>query len=60
MTRRTALAASAELALWWAGFGLLWLVLVSAVDALEVLVGGGAAAVGALAARAGRRAVTGR
>ncbi|WP_031480570.1 hypothetical protein [Streptomyces bicolor] len=60
MTRRTALAATAELAAWWAAFGLLWLVLVSTVDALEVLVGASAAAVGAVAARAGRRAVTAR
>ncbi|HEY1178820.1 MAG TPA: hypothetical protein VGF17_21920 [Phytomonospora sp.] len=59
MTRRTALAA-AELVAWWAALAVLWLVLISAVDALELVVGASAALVGALAACAARRAVTGR
>ncbi|WP_336109481.1 hypothetical protein [Streptomyces sp. PTD9-10] len=58
MTRRTTLLVVGELLAWWAGLALLWLVLVSSVDALERIVGASAAAVGVLAARAGRRAVT--
>jgi hypothetical protein len=57
---RTTLLAGAELAAWWAGLAVLWLVLISAVDALEVAVGAGVGAVGALGARAARRAVAGR
>jgi hypothetical protein len=38
----------------------LWLVFISVVDPLELAVGAGAAGAGALAARAARRAVTGR
>ncbi|MER7835007.1 hypothetical protein ABTY98_03610 [Streptomyces sp. NPDC096040] len=60
MTRRTALVAAAELLTWWAGLALLWLVFISTVDTLERIVGAGVAAVGALVARAGRRAVTWR
>ncbi|MGW3354528.1 hypothetical protein ACWDFL_03785 [Streptomyces bungoensis] len=64
MTRRTApraaLLAAAELLAWWTGLTVLWLVLISTVYTLEWVVGAGAAAVGALAARAGRRAVTWR
>ncbi|OXY92700.1 hypothetical protein [Streptomyces diastatochromogenes] len=60
MTGRTTLLAVGELLAWWAGLALLWLVLVSSVDTLERIVGASAAAVGALAARAGRRAVTWR
>ncbi|MFE1878209.1 hypothetical protein [Streptomyces diastatochromogenes] len=60
MTGRTALPVVGELLAWWAGLALLWLVLVSSVDTLERIVGASAAAVGALAARAGRRAVTWR
>lgn len=60
MNRRTTLLATAELLAWWTALALLWLVLVSAVDALELAVGAGSAAVGALAARGARRAVTGR
>ncbi|UXY31425.1 hypothetical protein [Streptomyces sp. HUAS TT20] len=60
MNRRTALLAGSELLAWWAGLALLWLVLISTVDTLERVVAAGAAAVGALAARAGRRAVTWR
>ncbi|MHC3467264.1 hypothetical protein ACYF6T_00980 [Streptomyces sp. 7R007] len=60
MDRRTALVAAGEFLLWWAALAALWLVLVSTVDTLELAVGAGAAAVGALAAGAARRAVTGR
>jgi hypothetical protein len=59
MTPRTALLAAAELLAWWAAFAVLWLVLISTVYTLEYVVGAGAALVGALAARAARRAVTG-
>ena len=59
MTARTTLLAAAELLAWWAGLAVLWLVLISTVDTLELAVGAGAAAVSALAARAARRAVTG-
>ncbi|MCF3129708.1 hypothetical protein [Streptomyces olivochromogenes] len=60
MDRRTALVATGELLAWWTGLALLWLVLISTVDPLECAVGAGVAAVGALAARAARRAVTWR
>ena len=64
MTRRTAprtvLLAGAELLAWWAALALLWLMLVTTVDTLELVVGASCAAVGALLARAGRRAVTWR
>lgn len=59
-TNRPALTAVTELALWWAALAGLWLVFISTVDPLELAVGAGAAAVGALAARAARRAVTDR
>jgi hypothetical protein len=60
MTPRATLLAAAELAVWWTALAALWLVFVSAVDTLELAVGAGAAAVGALAARAARRAVSDR
>ncbi|MFE9443679.1 hypothetical protein ACFYO2_32945 [Streptomyces sp. NPDC006602] len=60
MTPRATLRAAAELLSWWAALAVLWLVVISAVDTLELAVGAGAAALGALAARAARRAVTGR
>ncbi|BCM65486.1 MULTISPECIES: hypothetical protein [Streptomyces] len=64
MTRRTApravLLATGELLAWWAALALLWLVLISTVDALERIVGASCAALGAVLARAGRRAVTWR
>ncbi|MEU9989308.1 hypothetical protein ACFZCP_36155 [Streptomyces sp. NPDC007971] len=60
MDRRTAALVLGELLAWWTGLALLWLVLVSSVDTLERIVGASAAAVGALLARAGRRAVTWR
>ncbi|MER6711168.1 MULTISPECIES: hypothetical protein [unclassified Streptomyces] len=43
-----------------AALAALWLVLVTTVDALEITVGAAAALLGALAARAARRAVTRR
>ncbi|AKJ09075.1 hypothetical protein ABB07_03245 [Streptomyces incarnatus] len=64
MTRRTAprtaLLVVGELLLWWGALALLWLVFITSVDTLERVVGASAAAVGALLARAGRRAVTWR
>ncbi|MCG7209156.1 MULTISPECIES: hypothetical protein [Streptomyces] len=60
MTGRTALAAAAELLAWWVALALLWLVFISTVDTLERIVGASVAAIGALVARAGRRAVTWR
>ncbi|MEV0977122.1 hypothetical protein [Streptomyces sp. NPDC049915] len=60
MHRRTALRAAGELLAWWAALAVLWLMLISTVHPLELAVGGGAAAVGAIAARAARRAVTER
>ncbi|MEU6147829.1 hypothetical protein ABZ848_46765 [Streptomyces sp. NPDC047081] len=59
MSPRTTFLAAAELAAWWAGFALLWLVLISTVDTLERVVGAAAAGLGALAARSARRAVSG-
>ncbi|MGW7819890.1 hypothetical protein ACWGLF_17475 [Streptomyces puniciscabiei] len=64
MTRRTAPRAAllvvGELLVWWGALALLWLVFITSVDTLERVVGASAAAVGALLARAGRRAVTWR
>ncbi|MCF1592001.1 hypothetical protein [Streptomyces muensis] len=60
MDRRTALVTTVEFLAWWAALAVLWLVLISAVDTLELAVGAGVAAVAALAAVAARRAVTGR
>jgi hypothetical protein len=60
VNRRTTLLAVAEVPLWWAALTALWLVFVTTVDPLELAVGAGAALLGALAARAARRAVTGR
>ncbi|MGV4980551.1 hypothetical protein ACVB8X_23575 [Streptomyces sp. NRAIS4] len=57
---RTVLRAIGELLAWWGALALLWLVFITSVDTLERIVGSGAAAVGALLARAGRRAVTWR
>jgi hypothetical protein len=56
----TTLLATAELLGWWTALAVLWLVFISTVDSLELVVGAGAACLGALAARAARRAVTGR
>ncbi|MGV9889291.1 hypothetical protein [Streptomyces sp. NPDC003395] len=60
MDGRTALRAVGELLAWWTALAVLWLVLISSVYPLEYAVGGAVAAVGALAARAARRAVTNR
>ena len=64
MTRRTAphavLLIVGELLVWWGALALLWLVFITSVDTLERVVGASVAAVGALLARAGRRAVTWR
>ncbi|WP_129305232.1 hypothetical protein [Streptomyces sp. L2] len=57
---RAVLLAAGELLAWWAVLLLLWLVFISSVYTLEWVVGASAAAVGALLARAGRRAVTWR
>lgn len=59
MNRRTTLLAAAELLAWWTALALLWLVLISTVDTLELTVGAAVAGVAALAAVAARRAVTG-
>jgi hypothetical protein len=60
VNRRTTLLAVAEVPLWWATLAALWLVFVSTVDPLELAAGAGAALLGALAARAARRAVARR
>ncbi|MQY34113.1 hypothetical protein SRB17_20790 [Streptomyces sp. RB17] len=64
MTRRTiprpVLLILGELLVWWGALALLWLVFITSVDTLERVVGGSAAVVGALLARAGRRAVAWR
>jgi hypothetical protein len=60
MNRRTTLLVAAEALTWWVALAGLWLVLVSAVDSLELVVGGAAAAVGAVVATAARRVVTAR
>jgi hypothetical protein len=60
VNRRTTLRAMAEVPLWWAALTGLWLVFVTTVDPLELAVGAGAALLGALAARAARRAATAR
>ncbi|MGW4276277.1 hypothetical protein ACWEGQ_28870 [Streptomyces seoulensis] len=60
MRARSALLAAGEVALWWAALLVLWLMLISTVYPLEWAVGAGAAGVGALVARAGRRAVVRR
>ena len=57
MTGRTTLLATAELLAWWAALAVLWLVLISTVDTLELAVGAAVTGLGALAARAARRAV---
>jgi hypothetical protein len=59
VNRRTTLLGAAEILAWWAALALLWLVFISAVDALELVVGTSAALVGAFAAWGTRRAVSG-
>jgi hypothetical protein len=51
------LAAVGEVTAWWAALLAAYLVLIGTVDGLEVLVGAGCALLGALTARAARRAV---
>ena len=60
MKARTAFRAAVEIVLWWGGLTALWIVLISSVDTLEWAVGASAALVGAVAARAARRAVGAR
>lgn len=60
MNRRTTLLAAAEFLAWWAALAVLWLVLITAVDTLELAVGASVAGLSALAAVAARRAVAGR
>ncbi|MGV9245624.1 hypothetical protein [Streptomyces sp. NPDC003710] len=60
MNARTALVTALEVLGWWAALTLLWLVLISTVDTLEWAVGTAAALVGAVTARAARRAVGAR
>ncbi|WP_420856473.1 hypothetical protein [Streptomyces mangrovisoli] len=50
----------AEILLWQVALTALWFVLISTVEPLEVFVGLGCALVGAVAAVAARRAVSGR
>ncbi|MFF0065972.1 hypothetical protein ACFYRC_31420 [Streptomyces sp. NPDC005279] len=51
---------AAELVAWWVALFVLWLMLISTIDALEVIVGTAVALVGAVAACAARRAVRDR
>ncbi|MBZ4319252.1 hypothetical protein [Streptomyces huiliensis] len=60
MSDRGRAVAAAEGLGWWAGLMLLWVVLIGTVDVLEAVVGAGAAAGGAWAARAARRAAAER
>ncbi|WNM33120.1 hypothetical protein RKE30_23375 [Streptomyces sp. Li-HN-5-11] len=60
MNPRTTLLAVGEIAAWWAALVVLWLMLISTVYTLEWVVGACAALLGALVARAGRRAVSRR
>ncbi|WP_406840382.1 hypothetical protein ACICHK_37175 [Streptomyces sp. AHU1] len=53
-------ATIAEVLVWQAALSALWLVLISTVDPLELFVGLGCALMGAAAAVAARRAVSGR
>ncbi|MGR6968551.1 hypothetical protein ACU639_02890 [Streptomyces cynarae] len=60
MNAGTTFRAALEIVLWWGGLTVLWIVLISSVDTLEWAVGASAALVGAVAARAARRAVGAR
>ncbi|MFD9218993.1 hypothetical protein ACFWDI_02915 [Streptomyces sp. NPDC060064] len=51
---------AAELVVWWVALFVLWLMLISTIDVLELVVGTAAALVGAVAACAARRAVQDR
>ncbi|AEW94348.1 MULTISPECIES: hypothetical protein [Streptomycetaceae] len=57
--RRRDVRAVAEVAGWWAGLLVLWLMLISTVDVLETAIGAVAALLGAVSAYVARRAVTG-
>jgi hypothetical protein len=62
-TRRTPLLRLrplSEVLAWWVALAVLWLVFITAVDTLELVVGAAVALVGAVAARAARRAVSAR
>ncbi|MEU8980829.1 hypothetical protein ACFWOX_15570 [Streptomyces sp. NPDC058467] len=60
VNRRAALRSALEVLAWWAALAVLWLVLISTVDTLELIVGAAAALVCAVAAWRARRAVGGR
>ncbi|GAA3836057.1 hypothetical protein ACFS5L_04825 [Streptomyces phyllanthi] len=60
MNRRTAFRAALGVLGWWVLLAGLWLVFVSAVDTLELVVGGVVAGIAAAAARGARGAVSGR
>ncbi|MFE1852964.1 hypothetical protein [Streptomyces sp. NPDC059489] len=60
MNARTTGRVVLEVLGWWVGLTLLWQVFISTADTLEWVVGASAALVGALAARAARRAVGAR
>jgi len=60
MTGKRTATLIAELLVWWFSLSVLWLVLISTVDALEVLAGAVCALLAAVLAVAARRAVTGR
>ncbi|MFD4623808.1 hypothetical protein [Streptomyces sp. NPDC058475] len=60
VNRRAALRGALEVLAWWAALAVLWLVLISTVDTLELIVGAAAALVCAVAAWRARRAVGGR
>jgi hypothetical protein len=59
-TLRTGLGAGAEVLGWWAALLVLWLTLITTVDRLELTVGVSVSLLGALAARAARRAASPR
>ncbi|MFF4345839.1 hypothetical protein [Streptomyces sp. NPDC001530] len=60
INRQAMLGAALEVLAWWAALAVLWLVLISTVDTLELVVGVATALVSAVAAWAARRAVSGR
>jgi hypothetical protein len=53
---RTGLGAGAEVLGWWGALLVLWLMLITTVDRLELIVGASVSLLGALAACAARRA----
>lgn len=60
MTPRSGVGTAVEILLWWAALLGLWLVLISAIDGVELFVGTAVALVGAVSAAAARRAVQDR